>query len=158
MRLWKILAVSLFLALTLVSTAQAAKPAAHVVGLVNSCAPWDVQSQACAVGVEAKLDVRGGVSGHLIAQGAMWNVVELVQYTPSLWCLSAVPRDASAEGAQRIALGFTPGTDRIHLETTSNAVFADQSQSYCDWMRNSTERGISPGLSGGWGGLIFMTP
>jgi hypothetical protein len=88
----------------------------------------------------------------------MWDVVELVQYSPTIWCLSAVPRAASPEGVQRIAVGFTSGTDRIQLETTSNPAFADPSQSYCDWMRNSTERGISPGLSGGWGGLIFMTP
>jgi hypothetical protein len=158
MRLLQVLAVASFLALSLVSTAQAARPAAHVVGLVNTCAPWDAQSSACSLGVEARLDVKGGVSGHLIAQGAFWDVVELVQYSATIWCLSAVPRAASPEGAQRIAVGFTPGTDRIHLETTTSATFADPAQSYCDWMRNSTERGITPGLSGGWGGLIFTTP
>jgi hypothetical protein len=157
MRLVHLLAVTFLLALTLVSTAQAAKPAAHVVGLVNTCAPWDPPSTSCALGVEARLDIRGGVSGHVVAQGGLWNVVELVQYTPSIWCLSAVPRTASPEGAQRLAVGFTPGTDLIQLETTTNAGFADPSQSYCDWLRSSTERGITPGLSGGWGGLIFTT-
>jgi hypothetical protein len=157
MRLLQLLAVGSLFALSLVSTAEAARPAAHVVGLVNTCAPWDVQS-ACSLGVEARLDVKGSVSGHLIAQGAFWNVVELVQYSPAIWCLSAVPRDASPEGVQRIAVGFTPGTDLIHLETTTSPTFADPAQSYCDWMRNSTERGITPGLSGGWGGLIFTTP
>jgi hypothetical protein len=158
MRLWKVLAVGSLLALALVSTAQAAKPVAHVVGLVNTCAPWDPQTSACALGVEARLDVKGGASGHVIAQGAFWNVVELVQYTPTIWCLSAVPRDGSADGTTRLAVGFTPGTDLVHLETTTNTVFADPSESYCDWLRNSTERGVSPGYSGGWGGLIFTTP
>src|SRR3954451_11112610 len=149
MRLWKLLVVSSLLALSLVSNAQAAKPVAHVVGLVNTCAPWDPPSPACALGVQARLDVRGDVSGHVIAQGALWSVVELVQYTPTIWCLSAVPRAGSPEGVQRLVVGFTPGTDRIQLETTTNPAFADPSQSYCDWMRNSTERGISPGASGG---------
>ena len=158
MRLLRFLAVVSLFSLSLVSTAQAARPLAHVVGLVNTCAPWDTQTPACALAVEARLDVRGGVSGHVIAQSALWDVVELVQYTPTVWCLSAVPRTASPDGTQRLAVGFTPGTDRIQLETTANGVFADATQSYCDWLRNSTERGISPGMSGGWGGSIFTTP
>ena len=158
MRLAQLVVITSLVALSLVSTAEAAKPVAHVVGLVNTCAPWDTQSPSCALGVEARIDVKGGVSGHVIAQGALWNVVELVQYSPTIWCLSAVPRAASPEGPQRLAVGFTPGTDRIQLETTTSAVFADPSQSYCDWLRNSTERGITPGISGGWGGLIFTTP
>ena len=158
MRLWKSLALGSLLALTLASTAQASRPLAHVVGLVNTCAPGQAPSLACALGIEARLDVKSGVSGHVIYQGSIWNVVELVQYTPTIWCLSAVPRNASAEGVQRLAVGFTPGTDNIQVETTTDLAFADPTQSYCDWLRNSTERGISPGISGGYGGLIFTTP
>jgi len=157
MRLFRLLAVASLLTLTLVSAAQAARPVAHVVGGVNTCAPWDAQTAACALGIEARLDANGVASGHVVAAGALWDVVELVQYTPAIWCLSATPRGSSAEGVQRLAVGFTPGTDRIQLETTGNAVFADPGQSYCDWLRNATERGITPGMSGGWGGLIFTT-
>ena len=158
MRLLRLLAAGSLFALALASTAQAAPPASHVVGLVNACAPWQPKSPACTLGVEARLDQNGGVSGHLVAQGSLWNVVELVQYTPTLWCLSATPRSASPDGVQRLALGFTPGTDLIQIETTTNSAFADPALSYCDWLRNSTERGILPGLSGGYGGLIFTTP
>ena len=157
MRLLKLFAVGSLFTLALASTAAAAPPVAHVVGMVNTCAPWQARSAACALGVEARLDAKGGVSGHLIAQGALWNVVELVQYTPTIWCLSATPRGDAPGGVQRLLVGFTPGTDDIQLETSTDPAFADSTVSFCDWLRNSTERGISPGLSGGWGGLIFTT-
>jgi hypothetical protein len=158
MRLLRLLAVGSLFALALSSTAQASRPTSHVVGLVNACAPWEPRSPACVLGVEAKTDDKNGVSGHLVAQGALWNVVELVQYTPTIWCLSAVPRTPSPSGVQRLALGFSPGTDQIQIETTAGVAFADPTLSFCDWLRNNTERGISPGLSGGYGGLIFTTP
>ena len=158
MRLLKLFVVGSLFALGLVSTAEAARPTVHVVGLVNTCAPGQPVSVLCALGVEARVDVNGGVSGHLFAQGALWNVVELVAYTPTIWCLSATPRTTSPGGLQRILVGFTPGTDLIQLETSTNPAFADPTVSFCDWLRNSTERGISPGLSGGSGGLIFTTP
>src|SRR5436305_7283405 len=115
MRLLRLLAVGSLFALTLSSTAEASPATSHVVGLVNACAPMQQRSPACVLGVEARTDANGGVSGHLVAQGALWNVVELVQYTPAIWCLSAVPRTPSPAGVQRLALGFSPGTGLIQL-------------------------------------------